>query len=119
MSLGGTFSRALNNAAAALVEAGVFLAVAAGNEGVDASNSSPASEESVCTVAAINSNDRRPTWSNYGDVVDIFAPGVSILSSSIGSKSATVSDLSPEYREEVQTMNRTTWHDECPLTKVL
>lgn len=92
MSLGGSYSRALNKAAAALVDAGVFLAVAAGNDGDDASDYSPASEESVCTVAAINSNDRRPTWSNYGDVVDIFAPGADITSAYIGSSSATVSN---------------------------
>lgn len=91
MSLGGSFSRILNNAVAALVDSGVFLAVAAGNDGTDASNSSPASESSVCTVAAINANDVRPTWSNYGSVVDIFAPGASIKSDYIGSTTATVS----------------------------
>lgn len=93
MSLGGSYSRLLNKAAAALVEAGVFLAVAAGNDGEDASSSSPASEESACTIAAINSNDRRPYWSNYGDVVDVFAPGVDVLSAYIGDEDATVSLL--------------------------
>ena len=43
MSLGGAYSRAMNDAAANVVRSGVFLSVAAGNEAQDASNSSPAS----------------------------------------------------------------------------
>jgi subtilisin family serine protease len=75
MSLGGGVSSAINSAARAMVAAGVFLAVAAGNENANAANSSPASEPTVCTVGATDSSDRRATYSNYGSVVDIFAPG--------------------------------------------
>ncbi|KAK4234096.1 peptidase S8/S53 domain-containing protein [Achaetomium macrosporum] len=89
MSLGGGFSTSINNAAAALVDAGVFLAVAAGNDNANAANYSPASEASVCTVGATDSSDRKASYSNYGSVVDIFAPGTSILSTWIGSTSAT------------------------------
>lgn len=92
MSLGGGYSASINRAAAALVDAGVFLAVAAGNENQNAANFSPASEASVCTVGATDSSDRKSDFSNYGSVVDIFAPGTSILSAWIGSSSATVSD---------------------------
>lgn len=91
MSLGGGRSTAVNSAAAALVRAGVFLAVAAGNENTDAANSSPASEPTACTVGATTSSDGRSSFSNYGSVVDIFAPGTSILSTWIGGSSATVS----------------------------
>ena len=91
MSLGGSKSTSINNAAAALVDAGVFLAVAAGNENVDARNSSPASEASVCTVGATDKNDAKASYSNYGSIVDIQAPGTNILSAWIGSSSATVS----------------------------
>lgn len=91
MSLGGSKSTSINNAAAALVDAGVFLAVAAGNENVDAKNSSPASEASVCTVGATDKNDAKASYSNYGSIVDIQAPGTNILSAWIGSSSATVS----------------------------
>ena len=80
MSLGGSRSSAVNSAAANAVRAGVFMAVAAGNEGADAINSSPASEPTVFTVGATDSSDRLASFSNYGSVVDILAPGVSILS---------------------------------------
>ena len=91
MSLGGGRSTAINSAAAALVRAGIFLSVAAGNENTNAANSSPASEPTVCTVGATTSSDTRSSFSNYGSVVDIFAPGTSILSTWIGGSTATVS----------------------------
>ena len=81
MSLGGGFSQALNDAAAAMVEAGVFVAVAAGNEAANAGQSSPASEPSVCTVGATDENDNLADFSNFGKVVDVLAPGVNIISS--------------------------------------
>lgn len=90
MSLGGSKSTAVNSAAAALVRAGVFLAVAAGNSGANAANYSPASETTACTVGATTSSDALASYSNYGSVVDILAPGSSIVSSYIGSTSATV-----------------------------
>ncbi|USP81715.1 uncharacterized protein yc1106_08989 [Curvularia clavata] len=80
MSLGGSKSTAVNSAAANAVTAGVFMAVAAGNDGRDAANSSPASEATVFTVGATDSSDRLASFSNYGSVVDILAPGVNILS---------------------------------------
>lgn len=80
MSLGGSKSTAVNSAAANAVTAGLFLAVAAGNDGANAANSSPASEPTVFTVGATDSSDNLASFSNYGSVVDILAPGVSILS---------------------------------------
>lgn len=93
MSLGGSKSTAVNSAAAALVQAGVFLAVAAGNSAANAANYSPASETTACTVGATTSTDTLASYSNYGSVVDILAPGSSIVSSYIGSTSATVSQF--------------------------
>lgn len=89
MSLGGSTSTAVNNAAAAMVSAGVFLAVAAGNDATNAANFSPASEPTVCTVGATTSADALASYSNYGAIVDILAPGSSVLSSWIGSNTAT------------------------------
>jgi subtilisin family serine protease len=89
MSLGGGSSTAINSAARAMVSSGVFLAVAAGNDNANAANSSPASESTVCTVGATTSTDARASYSNYGAVVDIFAPGSNILSTWIGSTTAT------------------------------
>jgi len=93
MSLGGSTSSAVNSAAAAMIQAGVFLAVAAGNSNTDASSFSPASEPTVCTVGATTSNDARASYSNYGSLVDIFAPGSEILSTWNGGVNDTVSTL--------------------------
>lgn len=91
MSLGGGFSSSINSAARALVNAGVFLAVAAGNDNANAANYSPASEPLACTVGSTTSSNARSSFSNYGTVVDIFAPGSNIQSTWIGGTSATVS----------------------------
>ncbi|HLU29582.1 MAG TPA: S8 family serine peptidase [Glycomyces sp.] len=80
MSLGGTFSQALNDVVAEAIDAGVTFAVAAGNEGSDACDISPASEPSTITVGATDSDDVATPWSNWGDCVDILAPGHEITS---------------------------------------
>ncbi|KAH7026461.1 peptidase S8/S53 domain-containing protein [Microdochium trichocladiopsis] len=82
ISIGGLrfLGHALNKAAAAAVEAGLFLSVAAGNWGLPAELVSPASEPTVCTVGATDRKDVRASFSNFGDSVDIFAPGVDIIS---------------------------------------
>ncbi|KFY19917.1 hypothetical protein V493_07797, partial [Pseudogymnoascus sp. VKM F-4281 (FW-2241)] len=89
MSLGGSYSAALNSAVASTVNAGVTVVVAAGNDNRNAANYSPASAPSAITVGATDSRDARASFSNYGAVLDIFAPGVNILSAWIGSSSAT------------------------------
>lgn len=94
MSLGGSFSSSINSAAAAIVDAGLFLAVAAGNEATDASNSSPASESSACTVGATDIDDVFAYFSNYGSIVDVLAPGVDIESAMPGGGSQTLSGTS-------------------------
>ena len=80
MSLGGKRSNAINHAAAALVQSGVFLAVAAGNDNRDASYYSPASEPSVCCVGGSAVDDTRYDNSNWGAPVKILAPAVDIVS---------------------------------------
>ncbi|KAI8941275.1 hypothetical protein NX059_002505 [Plenodomus lindquistii] len=94
LSLGGGKSAALNSAAANAVSAGLFLAVAAGNSAVDAGNASPASEPTVYTVGATDSNDKFATFSNFGPSVDILAPGVAILSTWKGGAAAILSGTS-------------------------
>ncbi|CBX91628.1 similar to subtilisin-like serine protease PR1A [Plenodomus lingam JN3] len=94
MSLGGSRSTAVNSAAANVVSAGVFLAVAAGNEAQDASNSSPASEATAYTVGATDSSDRLASFSNFGSVVDILAPGVAILSTWLNGGTNSISGTS-------------------------
>ncbi|RYP76318.1 hypothetical protein DL769_003658 [Monosporascus sp. CRB-8-3] len=80
LSIGGPFSVAVNQAAASLVRSGVFASVAAGGSFDDAARYSPASEPTVCTVGATTENDEIARYSNYGSVVDVFAPGANVLS---------------------------------------
>ena len=80
LSIGGAYSTALNAAAAALVDAGSFVSVSAGNSNDDAGNYSPASEPSVCTVGASDRSDNVGGISNYGAALDVFAPGRDIPS---------------------------------------
>ncbi|OJJ48395.1 hypothetical protein ASPZODRAFT_130419 [Penicilliopsis zonata CBS 506.65] len=88
MSLGGGKSRTLDLAVNAAVDAGIHFAVAAGNDNADACNYSPASAEKAVTVGASTLADERAYFSNYGTCTDIFAPGLNILSTWIGSKYA-------------------------------
>lgn len=65
---------------AAAVAKGVFFAVAAGNDGIDARYVSPASEPSACAVGATALNESMADWSNHGPSVAVLAPGVAITS---------------------------------------
>ncbi|OTB02976.1 hypothetical protein M426DRAFT_74299 [Hypoxylon sp. CI-4A] len=89
LSLGGGYSSAFNNAVNSAYSSGVLSVVAAGNDGVDAANTSPASAANAITVGAIDKTWTIAYFSNYGKVVDVFGPGVDVLSSWIGSNSAT------------------------------
>ena len=89
MSLGGGSSKTLDLAVNAAVDAGLHFAVAAGNDNQDACNYSPAAAEKAVTVGASSLADARAYFSNHGKCVDIFAPGLNILSTWIGSKYAT------------------------------
>ncbi|KIM25047.1 hypothetical protein M408DRAFT_329847 [Serendipita vermifera MAFF 305830] len=89
MSLGGGKSKALDAAVNAAVEHGMHFAVAAGNDNKDACNYSPAAAEKAVTVGASTIGDERAYFSNYGTCVDVFAPGLNILSTWTGSKTAT------------------------------
>ncbi|KAG5638443.1 hypothetical protein H0H81_012660 [Sphagnurus paluster] len=88
MSLGGGKSRALDDAVNKAVESGLHFAVAAGNDNRDACNFSPAAAEKAVTVGASTIGDDRAYFSNYGKCVDVFGPGLNILSTYIGSKTA-------------------------------
>jgi subtilisin family serine protease len=94
MSLGGAKSDAQNTAVTNLSNAGVFVAVAAGNENADACTKSPASTPVAYTTAASDKTDTRATFSNYGSCVDAYAPGVGITSAWINSSTNTISGTS-------------------------
>lgn len=80
MSLGGGKSVTLDRAVAGAVAAGVHFAVAAGNENQDACNVSPAGTPHAVTVAASTIADERAYFSNHGRCVDMFAPGLNVVS---------------------------------------
>ena len=97
MSLGGGLSAAIDNAVVTSAASGVFYSIAAGNSGADACSSSPAragTHDGIMTTAAIDNNHTEASWSNYGPCVDVWAPGVSILSTKRGGGTTTMSGTS-------------------------
>jgi subtilisin family serine protease len=94
MSLGGSVSASLDQAVANSIAAGVTYCIAAGNENKDASTSSPARVPTAITVGAIDQSGAKASFSNFGSLVDIQAPGVNILSTYKGSSTATLSGTS-------------------------
>lgn len=76
---GGNYSLA-NTAVEKLYAAGITPVIAAGNSNVDACGTSPAGAPKAITVGASDINDARASFSNYGECVDVFAPGVNIIS---------------------------------------
>jgi len=89
MSLGGGVSTALDTAVRNSIASGVTYAIAAGNSTTNAASSSPARVSEAITVGATTINDARSSFSNFGSVVDMFAPGSSILSAYNTSDTAT------------------------------
>ena len=76
----GTIVLSVETAVNNLIAAGVTTVVGAGNSGFDACIQTPQRVPAAITVAASDISDSRAWFSNYGPCVDIFAPGVSVLS---------------------------------------
>ena len=89
MSLGAEASEAFDEAVRASIASGVAYVVAAGNANVDAGDTSPARVTEAMTIGATTSSDARASFSNFGPSLDLFAPGVSIVSSVHTSDTAT------------------------------
>ncbi|MFD9909401.1 S8 family peptidase [Streptomyces sp. NPDC059063] len=89
MSLGGGANAQLDQAVRNSIASGVTYSVAAGNENKPASGTSPARVAEALTVAASNRGDARAPFSNYGLSVDLFAPGVDIVSAGIANDNAS------------------------------
>lgn len=116
LSLSGNYSKTANDAIQEAIDAGIHFSIAgttvcykascttytnrvlffssllfiAGNEGVNACSFSPASSPNAMTVGASNQNDTVATYSNYGECVDLYAPGTHIKSA--GNSDATDSN---------------------------
>jgi subtilisin family serine protease len=80
MSLGGGNSDALDQAVRQTVAAGVTMVVAAGNDNANACSGSPNRVAEAITVGSTTNTDARSSFSNFGQCVDIFAPGTNITS---------------------------------------
>jgi len=89
MSLGGGASAAVDSATNNLINRGVTVVVAAGNDNANACNYSPARVGAAITVGSTTSTDQRSNFSNFGSCVNIFAPGSSIRSAWHTSNTAT------------------------------
>jgi hypothetical protein len=99
MSLSGPANQTLDDAVKKSASGGVFYSIAAGNDGAKACNYSPARAgagtlNGIVTTAATDKYDREPSWSNYGSCVDIWAPGVGILSTQKGGGTAKMTGTS-------------------------
>lgn len=79
--LGAMKNKALDSAINAAAETGLVMVVAAGNSNRNACEMSPASAQRAITVGAIDATtDSLASFTNWGECVDIFAPGVLIES---------------------------------------
>ncbi|GLZ40841.1 S8 family peptidase [Actinokineospora sp. NBRC 105648] len=80
LSLGGGANTSVDTAVRNSIAAGVTYGVAAGNSNTDAGSTSPARVKEAITVGATTKTDARASFSNYGAVLDIWAPGQDITS---------------------------------------
>ena len=98
LSLGGPggYSNAQKNAYQTIYESGVLLLGAAGNNGDDAL-SFPASLDAVISIAAVNEENKRASFSQYNDKVELTGPGAYILTTKDGGDSMSVQVEKEEY----------------------
>ncbi|WP_078084757.1 S8 family serine peptidase [Microbulbifer mangrovi] len=90
-SIGGGASNSVDNAIRSAINAGFTVVVSAGNDAKDACTQSPARVKEALTVGATDKNDARASFSNYGQCVDVWAPGVDVRSAYPSSNTATAS----------------------------
>lgn len=89
LSLGAEFNQPTNEAIQEAMRLGIHFSIAAGNDGKDACQFSPASTPGAMTVGATDEEDTIASYSNFGPCVTIFAPGSGIVSAWAGSDTAT------------------------------
>ncbi|KAI1430149.1 oryzin precursor [Xylaria sp. FL1777] len=81
-------------AAGAAVDQGLFISAAAGNSQAPVEFFSPAQYPTVCSIAASARDDARAYFSNYGNGIDLFAPGVDVISTYNNGSTAVLSGTS-------------------------
>ena len=80
LSLTALVDEDLDKAVDDVICEGIYVVVAAGNFNHDACRNSPGRVRNAITVAAVDYNDKRPYFSSFGGCVDVFAPGVGVVS---------------------------------------
>ncbi|MBC3785838.1 S8 family serine peptidase [Spirosoma utsteinense] len=97
LSLGGEgISTTLENAVRQAANAGILFAIAAGNEGQNADESTPArvNHPNVFTVSAMDRSNIFASFSNFGSSIDVCAYGVRITSTYKDGRYAVLSGTS-------------------------
>lgn len=89
LRVGSADNQPTNQAVRDAVAAGVVVVASAGNEASDACSVSPAGERSAITVGNTNKTDALSPYSNFGPCVDVYAPGVEIVSAGLTSPTST------------------------------
>lgn len=89
MSLGGSASDVIDRAVRNAWQSGVLVVAASGNETRNACNSSPGREPLTINVSASDRTDKLASYSNFGNCVDLIAPGDAIVSASHQSDTGT------------------------------
>lgn len=87
-------SKEMEEAVNSATDAGIVVCVSAGNSGAEAAKYTPAGIENCITVSAIDKYDEKPIWANWGNMVDIVAPGVSVYSTYMDNGYETLSGTS-------------------------
>lgn len=80
MSLGGAANISLDTAIQNGISAGYVYVLAAGNDNIDVSSVSPARVPAAITVGARDTQDSQAIFSNYGNFVDFYLPGIDVYS---------------------------------------
>lgn len=89
MSLRFGATQAMDDAVRGSINSGVTYAIAAGNDNFNAGVFSPARVMEALTVGASDINDVKASFSNFGSVLDLSAPGVEVLSATSASDTAS------------------------------
>lgn len=100
LSLGGEgYSQTMANAVKYAQDKGTLVVAAAGNDGKDGSNFYPAAYSDVLTVGALGQDEAIASFSNYGEELDLMAPGVQIYSTSIKKEALFGDQISGYYAQ--------------------
>lgn len=96
MSLGGGYSRSMNMIVEKMIKTSdtFYIVVASGNENHSACDVSPASARGILTVNAMDKNDQRAYFSNFGPCTDVYSPGVDNYGAVLDNKYAVESGTS-------------------------